>query len=68
MLSRTSLPRSTRRCCSALCPAQDPTEKVYDRLTRELAMEARAAQPGDRTKTAEELADLERKRLEALER
>lgn len=37
-------------------------------LTRELAMEARAAQPGDRTRTAEEMAEAERQRLERLER
>jgi nucleolar protein 14 len=45
----------------------DESDKAFDRLTKELIFEAKA-QPGERTLTAEELADLERHRLEELEK
>ena len=46
---------------------QQPDEyREYDRLSRELLFELRA-KPGDRSKTAEEQAEEERKRLEKLE-
>ncbi|PRW57304.1 Nucleolar 14 [Chlorella sorokiniana] len=41
-------------------------DQAFDVLTRELVFEAKA-KPGERTLTAEELAELERQRLEALE-
>ena len=44
--------------------AQQSTEEAaFDRARRELVFELRGA-PADRTRTAEELADLERERLE----
>ncbi len=43
--------------------AQSAEEAAFDRARRELVFELRGA-PADRTRTAEELADLERQRLE----
>lgn len=45
----------------------DESDRKFDVLTRELVFEAKA-QPGERTLTAEELAELERHRLEELEK
>ena len=45
----------------------DDSDRKFDVLTKELIFEAKA-QPGERTLTAEELADLERHRLEELEK
>lgn len=45
----------------------DESDRKFDVLTRELIFEAKA-QPGERTLTAEELAELERHRLEELEK
>lgn len=46
--------------------ADNREDQAFDVLTRELVFEAKA-KPGERTLTAEELAELERQRLEALE-
>ncbi|KAL4451742.1 hypothetical protein ABPG75_007404 [Micractinium tetrahymenae] len=46
--------------------AETEEDKAFDVLTRELVFEAKA-KPGERTLTADELAELERQRLEALE-
>jgi len=45
----------------------DVADRRFDVLTKELVFEAKA-QPGERTLTADELADLERQRLEELEK
>jgi len=47
--------------------AVDDSDKRFDVLTKELVFEAKA-QPGERTLTAEELAEFERRRLEELEK
>jgi nucleolar protein 14 len=47
--------------------AVDESDKAFDVLIKELLFEAKA-QPGERTLTADELADLEKSRLEALEK
>jgi len=45
----------------------DESDRAFDMLTKELIFEAKA-QPGERTLTAEELTELERHRLEELEK
>ena len=51
-------------CCrDAKAVAQSEEEARFDVMRRELVYEARGA-PSDRARTAEELADLERQRLE----
>ena len=47
--------------------AADEADAAYDRAQRSLVFGARA-QPGERTKTAEELAVIESERLERMER
>ena len=55
--ARRGMPRSDVRA------AQSAEEAAFDRARRELVFELRGA-PADRTRTAEELAELERQRLE----
>ena len=70
MAPKCSLPSCA--CCCACCracrdnKAETKEDQAFDVLTRELVFEAKA-KPGERTLTAEELAELERQRLEALE-
>ncbi len=47
----------------AAAAPQSAEEAAFDRARRELVFELRGA-PADRTRTAEELAELERQRLE----
>ncbi len=76
--ARTREPRNGRHvppCCTQLdcyifrarrdpkSVAQTDDEARFDRMRRELTFAAKGA-PGERTRTAEELADLERLRLE----
>ena len=51
------------RDAKAAAAPQSAEEAAFDRARRELVFELRGA-PADRTRTAEELAELERQRLE----